>query len=250
MRLLHRVLHRPTAIGLLVIPALAFSATQARAAGESITMVQDGPTVVAGQAATFTASGTLNPADTMFGFDVYIFVKDPDLDPTCAADFETEEATAMNSAGREAWVSPPLGFQVGTSGTFSQPFKFTFTGSGHYLFCGYVQSDFSTAASAELRGFVSAAPGHASHTQSVPAVVRPPSITRRGRVLVCHGGNWSNSPSSLRYRWYLRRRVAAVASGRTVRVRGSWTGRRVRCRVTARNAAGARTASSRWVVAR
>src|SRR4051794_2703491 len=136
-----RPLRRPTALrrlltlGLLVPAAIGFSAAQARAAGETISMVQNDSTAVVGHATNFTASGTLNPDDTMFGFDIFVFLKDADADPTCAADFDTESAAAMHSGGNESWVSPPGGFQVGTGPTFSQPFKITFTGDGNYLLC-------------------------------------------------------------------------------------------------------------------
>jgi hypothetical protein len=238
--------------------ALAVCVTQARADGESISMVQNDPTAVAGQAVNFTATGTLNPADTMFGFSIYLFAKDPDFDSTCAADLTTEEATAMSSAGKESWVSPATGFYAGTSGTYSVPFKFTFSGPGPYLFCGYVDSDFSSVASGELRGVVTAAqstgsanpPSSAQPTVAAPALVRAPRITRARHLLVCHGGLWSNSPSRLSYRWYARGRARSIASGRALVERRSLKGRHVRCRVTARNAAGSRTASTRWVTVR
>jgi hypothetical protein len=260
IQLRHRrpALRRSVILGLAAPAALAVCATQAKADGESISMVQNDPAAVVGQAVNFTATGTLNPADTMFGFDVYIFAKDPDLDPTCAADLATEEATAMGSNGNEAWVSPSTGFYAGTSGTFSVPFKFTFSGPGPYLFCGYVDSDFSSVASGQLRGVVTAAPstnptGPTQPTQPTalaPALVRAPRITRARHVLVCHGGLWSNSPSRLSYRWYVRGRARSIAAGRGLVERRSLKGRHVRCRVTARNAAGARTASTRWVTVR
>src|SRR4051794_36250340 len=100
-------------LGLLVPAAIGLSATQAQAAGETISIVQNDPSAVVGRATNFTASGTLNPDDTMFGFDLYVFVKDADADPTCAADFDTESAAAQHSGGNESWVSPPGGFQVG-----------------------------------------------------------------------------------------------------------------------------------------
>lgn len=245
IRSLHplRILRRPVIIGLLAPAALAFSAAQARAAGDSIAMVQNDPSAVAGHATNFTASGALNPQDTMFGFDVYIFVKDPDADSTCAADFETESAAASFNP-HEAWVSPPGGFQVGTGSTFNQPFKVTFTGGGRYLLCGYVQSDFSTVARGELRGTVAAT----NHTQLAPGITHAPWITRRGHVLVCHSGTWSNSPNSLRYRWYVKGSAKSIGSGRTLAIRRSLKRRSVRCQVTAANAAGARTASTRSII--
>src|SRR5689334_16827190 len=123
-------LDRLLTLGLLVAAALAFTAAKAHAAGESITLTQNDPAAVAGHATNFTASGTLNPDDTMFGFDIYVFAKDPRLDATCASTFDEESATAMHSGGNEAWISPAGGFQVGMGPTYDQPFKITFYGSG------------------------------------------------------------------------------------------------------------------------
>jgi hypothetical protein len=239
---------RLLALGLLVPAALGFSATKALAAGETISMVQDDPSAVVGRATNFTASGTLNPDDTMFGFGIYIFLKDADRDPTCGASFEEESATAMHSGGNESWISPATGFQVGMGPTFNQPFKITFTGSGTYLLCGYVQGDFSTFAGGQLRGTVTADKPAPVPGLAVPVAVRAPSVTRKGHVLTCHAGTWSNAPASFGFRWYSKGR--AVASGRKLAVHRSLRGRLVSCRVTAANAAGRRTASSRAIRAR
>src|SRR4051812_31543391 len=260
---------RSLLLGLLVPAALGFSATQAQAAGDTISLAQNGP-AVAGRAANFTAGGTLSPDDTMFGFDIYIFLKNPDVDPTCAADLDGESAAASHSGGNESYVSPYGGFQMGMGGAYNQPFKITFTGGGDYLLCGYVQGDFSTFASAQLLGTVAAAPAvtppvtttppATTPVPAVPAVpatpaapatpiaVRKPWITRKGDALTCHPGTWSNAPTHLGYRWYATGK--AVGSGRRLTVRRSLKGRTVACRVTATNAAGAQTAASRAVRAR
>lgn len=261
-----RHLRRPTAprrllaLGLLVPAAIGCSATQAWAAGETLSLVQNDPAATVGRATNFTASGTLNPDDTMFGFDIFIFLKDADADPTCAADFDGESATALHSGGHESWVSPAGGFQVGTGPTFNQPFKITFTGHGNYLLCGYVKGDFSTFASAELRGAVAPAatpPGTTTPPGSTttpaaaaPVAVRAPWVTRKGHALTCHAGTWSNTPTSLSYRWYVKGRSKQLASRPKLTVHRSLRGRMVVCRVTARNAAGLKTASSRSVRAR
>jgi hypothetical protein len=257
-----RTLPRSVILALAAPAALAVCAAQAKADGESITMVQNDPSAVAGQAVNFTATGTLNPADTMFGFSIYVFAKDPDLDPTCAADLATEEATAMGSNGNEAWVSPSTGFYAGTSGTYSVPFKYTFSGPGRYLLCGYVDSDFSSVASGQLEGVVTAAAGTGTGTgtgsgnpapppaPAAPALVHAPWVTRHGHLLVCHAGRWSNSPSRLSYRWYARGHARSIGWHRTLIERRSLRGRHVRCRVTARNAGGARSATTRSVVVR
>ena len=260
-------LRRLLALGLLVPAAIAVSATQAHAAGETLTLVQNDPTAVVGRATNFTASGILNPNDTMFGFDIFIFLKNADADPTCAADFDGESATALHSRGNESWVSPASGFQVGTGSAFNQPFKITFTGQGNYLLCGYVQGDFSTFASGELRGPVAPdptlappaaktpTPGSTTPTSTIPTVaapvaVRVPWITRRGHTLTCHAGTWSNKPTTLSYRWYVKGRTKTVASRSKLNVHRSLRGRMIACRVTARNAAGHKTAASRSVRAR
>jgi hypothetical protein len=199
----------------------------------------------------------------MFGFDIYVFLKNPDRDPTCAATADDESATAVHSGGYESWVSPAGGFEVGMGPAFNQPFKITFTGHGNYLLCGYVNGDFSTFANAQLHGVVQPDPTltptpaptpppapvpPTSTTLAVPVAVHAPWITRHGHVLTCHAGSWSNAPTRLSYRWYRDRRSAG--SRRTLSVHRSLRGRMVTCRVTAANAAGHQTASSKPIRAR
>jgi hypothetical protein len=243
---------RLLALGILVPAALGFSAAQARADGETITMVQNDPSAVVGRATNFTASGTLTAGDAQFGFSVFIFVKDPDRDPTCAATEDEEAATAVASAGYEAYVSPGTGFYVGTGGAFTQPFKVTFTGSGKYLLCGYVNGDFSSLASASLSGVVTGGSTTITPppTPALPVAAGRPSVTRKGHVLTCHAGTWQNGPTSLSYRWYRAGHSQSLGSRRTLTVHRSLRGRMVTCRVTARNAAGSATAASRPVRAR
>ena len=280
-------LRRLLTLGLLAPAALGLCATQARAAGETLSMVQNDPTAIAGRATNFTASGTLNPDDTMFGFDIYVFLKDADKDPSCAPDFDSESATALHSGGNESWVSPAGGFQVGAGPTFNQPFKITFTGHGNYLLCGYVKGDFSTFASGQLRGVVAPDPTRptppttttppsstttptsptasvpptspttptppsstTTPTASVPVATRAPWITRKGHLLTCHSGTWSNTPTSLSYHWYVTGRSKNLAAGPKLKVHRSLAGRMVACRVTAQNAKGSKTASTRSIRAR
>src|SRR6478735_5062545 len=208
---------------LLLAPTVfALSATQASAAGETLTLVQNDAGAIAGYATNFTASGSLNPDDTMFGFDIFIFAKNPDKDRTCAGDFDSESANAMHSGGNETWISPATGYQVGYGPTFNQPFKITFAGRGNYLLCGYVQGDFSTFATSQLRGTVAPDPATpappaptptpapaiptittppSTPAATLPAVVRRPSIIRKGHVLTCQPGTWSSAPTRFGYRW-------------------------------------------------
>jgi hypothetical protein len=234
--------------------AIGVSAATARADGETISIVQNDPTAAVDHATNFTASGALNPDDTMFGFDIFVFVKGADADPTCAADFDTESASAMHSGGNESWVSPPGGFEVGMGPSYSQPFKITFTGPGTYLLCGYVQGDFSTFASGELRGAVAPAPTPVTPAPApaaaVPAIVHAPRITRKGHVLTCHPGTWSNTPTSIGYRWYVKGHGKTIGKRSRLTVRRALRGRMVTCRVTAANAAGHTTVGVHAVRAR
>jgi hypothetical protein len=263
-------LRRLCALGVLVAAGIGFSAAQARAAGETITITQDDPTAVTGHATNFTASGALNPDDTMFGFDIYIFAKDADLDPTCAADEATESAAAVASGGNEAYINPPGGFEVGMGPTFTQPFKVTFSGPGHYLLCGYVNGDFSTFAAGQLGGVVTsaqvtdpptptptptptppaptpAAPVGQNSTPPAPSVVHAPWITLSHHVLTCHAGTWANNPTSRSYGWYVKGHSKQLASSPKLKVERSLRGHQVLCRVTTRNTAGSKTASSRAI---
>jgi hypothetical protein len=80
--------------------------------------------------------------------------------------------------------------------------------------------------------------------------VRAPWITRKGHVMTCHAGTWSNAPTSLSYGWYVKGRSKKLASRSKLAVHRSLRNRMVVCRVTARNAAGLHTASTRSVRAR
>jgi hypothetical protein len=249
-------------LGLLVPAALAISAATAQASGETISITQNDPSAIVGRATNFSASGVLNPDDTMFGFDIFVFVKDADADPTCAADFDTESANAMHSGGNESWVSPPGGFQVGMGPSYSAPFKITFTGAGNYLLCGYVQGDFSTFAAGELRGVVSGGKPTPPPTPTplptptpTPALAKPvvmvhPWVSRKRHVLTCHPGTWNNAPTSRAYRWSVKGHGATVGSGRKLKVRRPLRGRKLVCRVTAANAAGSTTVRSAAIRAR
>src|SRR6476620_10706480 len=103
---------RLLSLALLVPAALGFSAAQALADGETISITQNDPAAVVGKATNFTAAGSLNPDDTMFGFDIYVFLKDAVAYFICAATSATESANATHSGGNESWVSPAGGYEV------------------------------------------------------------------------------------------------------------------------------------------
>ena len=78
-----------------------------------------------------------------------------------------------------------------------------------------------------------------------PANVEKPRLTRSRGALVCSRGRWSNSPSRYSYRWFVNGRRKRGATGRRLAITRTLQGRAVRCEVTAFNAGGSKTASSR-----
>jgi hypothetical protein len=110
--------------------------------------------------------------------------------------------------------------------------------------CGYLQDGASAAA--------------ASATAAVPVdlVLRPallarPRVTRHGGALVCDGGRWRARPkAALRFAWLAVGRLVGGAHGRRLALGGALRGRRVACRVTARNRLGTAAATSRPVTVR
>ena len=75
-----------------------------------------------------------------------------------------------------------------------------------------------------------------------PASVKKPRVRRSGRKLVCRRGSWSNNPNRYSYRWLVNGKRKRGARGRTLGVTRKLRVRKVQCRVTAYNAAGATTA--------
>jgi hypothetical protein len=80
--------------------------------------------------------------------------------------------------------------------------------------------------------------------------VHAPWVTLNRHLLTCHAGTWANQPTARSYGWYVKGRGKKLASSSKLKVRRSLRGRQVICRVTATNAGGSRTASSRPIRAR
>jgi hypothetical protein len=257
-----RLLRRPTALrqlgalGLVAAGGLAFSAAPAFAAGETITLTQTDPTAVVGHAVNFTASGVLNPPDTWFGFDVFIYVKDADVDPTCAADEQTEGANSVGMGNYET--------------SFAQACKITFAAPGHVALCGYVTDGMGGTLAATQLNVLSTAAATTTTTPTTPTTptttpttataakptvlipnpVRAPWVTLSRHVLTCHAGTWLNKPTRYGYAWYVKGSNKKLASSSTLKVKASLRGRQVICKVTGSNATGSTTIPSKPLHAR
>jgi hypothetical protein len=86
-------------------------------------------------------------------------------------------------------------------------------------------------------------------TASTPRNIARPSVRGQARVgatLTCARGSWAGTPPiRFAFRWLRARAAIRGATAQRYRVRAADTGALVACRVTAANAAGARTSASR-----
>ncbi|MPZ15810.1 MAG: hypothetical protein GEU73_15540 [Chloroflexi bacterium] len=78
-----------------------------------------------------------------------------------------------------------------------------------------------------------------------PANTKKPVVKRSGKKLVCKKGRWTNDPADYAYDWLVNGKPKDGAYARTLRVTKKLKGRKVRCQVTASNAAGVATALSK-----
>ena len=133
----------------------------------------------------------------------------------------------------------------GTSGPFRISLPFTPGGSGKLLVCAYTEFVTDDAAWASTEGHVR--PAGAAQ----PPVNRvPPRVKLSGKRLSCTRGSWSARPRTYSYRWLERPRTRLAGRRATLSVSGKLRGHRVQCAVTATNAAGSATATSRPLLVR
>ena len=248
-----------SAVG-LVGPALFAGTAGATGSypGETLSLALNGP-AVAGKATQLVASGQqLDVNDYAGGFDLNVFAKDPNVDPTCAPSYWQE---SNNSITNPSEIRIVIGdWQGMDSTTFSVPFSAVFDQPGPVLLCAYSDWITDTAASAQLTvDLAGSAPAPSPPVSTPvptppvtgsPGVVKPlssarPRVTRSGRTLRCSRGVWSNAPSAFSYRWTISGHGAGRAHGSRLAVSRSLRGHSVRCSVTATNTAGAATAVSR-----
>jgi hypothetical protein len=84
-----------------------------------------------------------------------------------------------------------------------------------------------------------------------PALLRRPRVRAAKGVLTCDGGRFKARPAATSaYAWLRGGVPIRGASGRTLKVTAKLKGKAVACRVTARNALGRTTATSRAITAR
>jgi hypothetical protein len=238
-----------TATGIL---GLGVGATPALGQTHTLNLSAPSSTAVVGQTIIIQASG-FNPQDPVFTFSSYLSI---DAIPTsvlstCPADYSAAAQIARETYAQGGEVVTSYQREdVDAAGNFSIPVAYVPRVAGRFLLCGYTDDGATTTlATASLALNVEDASGAGPNPSpspiAKPANLTRPRVTRSARKLVCSRGSWSNGPSRYSYRWLVNGKRKRGATGRTLAVTRALRGRRVQCRVTASNAAGAASAVSR-----
>ena len=232
-----------TAAGIL---GLGVGATPALGQTHTLNLSAPSSTAVVGQTIIIQASGS-NEQEPIVDFSSYLTVVaiPTSVLSACPADYSSGKQVALSSGAQGGEVLDEFhSEEEDAAGNFSMPVAYTPGTPGRFLICGYSDDAATTTlarASLALRVEGGAGPGPAAE----PASVTRPRVKRSGRKLVCRRGSWSNSPNRYSYGWLVNGKRKRGARGRTLGVTRKLRGRKVQCRVTARNAAGAATALSR-----
>jgi hypothetical protein len=225
-----------------VLAALSvFGVAASPAPAQTYTLNLSGPTnATAGQSTIFQASGS-NPPDDFFSSWLDVSAIPTSVLASCPADYlnASQVARSAYADGGEVVVTAQRE-TVDAAGNFSIPFGWAPTKPGRFNLCAYTNDGATyTQTTASMTVDVAAA------STPRPANVSKPKLTRSRGALVCSRGRWTNSPSRYSYRWFVNGRRKRGATGRRLAITKSLQDRAVRCEVTASNAGGSKTASSR-----
>jgi hypothetical protein len=230
-------------IGLLIgaAPAATADGTAPDYPGSNVQVAVTGPKT-AGHLIYIVAGGSnkLTSLGTPINYGLYVILVNQKLLPgPCASSMATElnNISADQSAGRQLNFEQ---YNEGESGPFTIKVPYTPGGAGTLLVCAYTEYVTDDAAWASTTAVITAkgAPSGAG----APANTVRPKLSRHGRRLVCAHGSWSGHPSSYSFHWKLGGR-ASSDNRSTLALPAKPHGTAV-CTVTARNAAGSRSASS------
>jgi hypothetical protein len=234
-----------TAAGIL---GLGVGATPALGQTWTLSLSAPSSSVVVGQTIIIQASGS-NYQEPIVDFSSYLTVVaiPTSVLSACPADYSSGKQVALSSGAQGGEVLDEFHSEdEDAAGNFSMPVAYTPGTPGRFLICGYSDdAAASTLATASLALNVEASSGPGPNPAAEPASVKRPRVRRSGKKLVCQRGSWSNNPSRYSYRWLVNGKRKRGARRRTLGVTRKLRGRKVQCRVTAHNAAGATTAISR-----
>jgi hypothetical protein len=198
------------------------------------------PAATVGQPSVLQATGTVSDDPSVFlARYINAYALPTAVVAACPATFQNalqikDSTTAQG--GQTVALSVPV------DGSFSVPIAFTATAPGPFLICAYLHEGVGTDAFATHAVDVAAA--DAGTPAGRPGSLAKPTLKRSGRKLVCGRGTWSGAPTKYAYRWTVDGKRKAGA-GRKLRITRKLRGHKVRCGVTATNAAGSTTVLSR-----
>jgi hypothetical protein len=232
-------------IGLLIgaAPVATADGTAPDYPGSNVTVAVTG-SKAAGQLIYIVASGSNKKTSlgTPINYGLYVILVNQKLLPgPCASSMETElnNISADQRAGRQLNFEQ---YNEGESGPFTIKVPYTPEGAGMLLVCAYSEYVTDDAAWASTTAVITAKGAPSPSGGAAPANTARPKLTRHGRRLVCARGSWSGHPSSYNFHWKLAGKVSSDKRS-TLTLPAKPHGRAV-CTVTARNAAGSRSASS------
>jgi hypothetical protein len=232
---------------------VALGVGAAPALGQTWTLSLSGPSTAAvGQTVIIQASGR-NYQEPIVDFSSYLTVVaiPTSVLSACPSDYSSGKQVARSSSAQGGEVLDEFHSEAeDAAGNFSIPVAYTPGTPGGFLICGYSDdAAASTLATASLAITVGGGSGPGATppppSAAKPASVKRPRVRRSGKRLVCQRGSWSNNPSRYSYGWLVNGRRKRGASGRKLGITRKLQGRKVQCRVTAHNRAGATSALSR-----
>ena len=238
-----------TAAGIL---GLGVGATPALGQTHTLNLSAPSSTAAVGQTIIIQASGS-NEQEPIVDFSSYLTVVaiPTSVLSACPADYSSGKQVALSSGAQGGEVLDEYHREdEDAAGNFSMPVAYVPRFAGRFLLCGYTDDAATTTlatASLVMNVEGASAPGPTPAPTAKPVSVEKPRVRRSGKKLVCQRGTWSNKPSRYSYRWLVNGNRKRGASGRKLGVTRNLRGRKVQCRVTAYNAAGATTALSRPV---
>ena len=243
--------------------AVGSGVSAAPALADTYTVYLSAPaTAVVGQPVVIGVTGVQPPPDQFWALAWIEIVAIPgNVVTACPAAALDGLSVATNTGGRiiDIAMRPSLD----AAGNYSNLTGYTPVAPGQWLICAYADDGAGlTLAKASLTLNVQAPststppppPGGSGPSASPtgpqaaaavkPANTRPPRVTRSAGKLSCSAGQWSNGAGGFGYGWTLGGRRVKGATAPKLRVTRAMHGRKVRCAVTASNAAGSATAVS------
>jgi hypothetical protein len=247
-------MNKTTLSTLAAAAALVLAPPAAPALGNDFTLSLSGPsTGVVGQPIIINATGK-NPPPSEYWFPLWLHVDAIPAGVISSCPGSSQDSTQIALAAGGEYLAFAQRENVAADGSFAHPVGFTPKRPGTWLICGYtvdgITNTFATASiSVNVAAAATTAPGAPPAPGAAPGArpssVTAPRVTRARGKLICHPGRWANATGHYSYSWSIVGRQRRAATGRTLRRTRRLRGRRLICTVTASNAAGATTASSR-----